>query len=130
MEVDTATSATQAPTKHSLPELEIYSCLLVLIFLIDQKRYNEVYFLSPHIFVYSDIVLNVKDYLPVVLQAKACASAGIGRLKNYNKRTLDVLTSRLYFYYSLSYELTGDLAEIRGLVMIFTCYCIYFIPLV
>lgn len=87
MEVDTATSASQAPTKHSVPELEIYCYLLVLIFLIDQKSYNE---------------------------AKTCASAGIARLKNLNRRTLDVLASRLYFYYSLSYELTGDLAEIRG----------------
>lgn len=42
MEVDTATSATPAPVKHSLPEFEIYCYLLVLIFLIDQKRYNEV----------------------------------------------------------------------------------------
>ncbi|KAL0454064.1 UNVERIFIED_CONTAM: putative 26S proteasome non-ATPase regulatory subunit [Sesamum latifolium] len=90
MEVDTATSATQAPAKHSLPELEIYSYLLVLIFLIDQKRYNE---------------------------AKACSSASIARLKNLNRRTVDVLASRLYFYYSLSYELTGDLAEIRGTLL-------------
>ncbi|KAL2512496.1 26S proteasome non-ATPase regulatory subunit 3A [Abeliophyllum distichum] len=87
MELDTTTSATQAPAKHSLPELEIYCCLLVLIFLIDQKRYSE---------------------------AKACSSASIARLKNLNRRTVDVLSSRLYFYYSLSYELTGDLAEIRG----------------
>lgn len=42
MEVDTATSVTQASGKHSLPELEIYCYLLVLIFLIDTKRYNEV----------------------------------------------------------------------------------------
>ena len=42
MDVDTATSATQAPIKHSLPELEIYCYLLVLIFLIDQKKYSEV----------------------------------------------------------------------------------------
>ncbi|KAL3528406.1 hypothetical protein ACH5RR_007728 [Cinchona calisaya] len=48
------------------------------------------------------------------LQGKECASAGIARLKNLNRRTLDVLTSRLYFFYSLSYELTGELAEIRG----------------
>lgn len=41
MEVDTATSAAQAPVKHS-PELEIYCYLIVLIFLIDQKQYNEV----------------------------------------------------------------------------------------
>ncbi|GFY94569.1 PAM domain (PCI/PINT associated module) protein [Actinidia rufa] len=87
MEVDTAASATQAPVKHSLPELDIYCYLLVLIFLIDQKRYNE---------------------------AKACSSASVARLKNLNRRTIDVLAARLYFYISLSYELTGDLAEIRG----------------
>lgn len=87
MEVDTATSSLQAPAKHALPELEIFSYLLVLIFLIDQKKYNE---------------------------AKACSSASIARLKNMNRRTVDVLAARLYFYYSLSYELTGDLAEIRG----------------
>ncbi|KAG8474254.1 hypothetical protein CXB51_033991 [Gossypium anomalum] len=87
MEVDTATSAPQAPAKHSLPEIEIYCYLLVLMFLIDQKKYNE---------------------------AKACSSASIARLKNINRRTVDVLAARLYFYYSLCYELTGDLAEIRG----------------
>ncbi|KAG4168621.1 hypothetical protein ERO13_A12G036700v2 [Gossypium hirsutum] len=87
MEVDTATSASQAPAKHSLPEIEIYCYLLVLMFLIDQKKYNE---------------------------AKACSSASIARLKNINRRTVDVLAARLYFYYSLCYELTGDLAEIRG----------------
>ncbi|KZV53116.1 putative 26S proteasome non-ATPase regulatory subunit 3 [Dorcoceras hygrometricum] len=87
MEVDSATSSVQAPAKHSLPEIEIYCYLLVLIFLIDQKKYSE---------------------------AKACSSASISRLKNLNRRTVDVLASRLYFYYSLSYELTGDLAELRG----------------
>ncbi|KAF2302089.1 hypothetical protein GH714_032515 [Hevea brasiliensis] len=51
------------------------------------------------------------SYLP---KAKACSSASVARLKNLNRRTVDVLASRLYFYYSLSYELTGDLAEIRG----------------
>ncbi|XP_022884530.1 probable 26S proteasome non-ATPase regulatory subunit 3 isoform X4 [Olea europaea var. sylvestris] len=87
MELDTAKSATQAPAKHPLPELEVYSCLLVLIFLIGQKRYSE---------------------------PKACCLTSIARLKNLNRRTVDVLASRLYFYYSLSYELTGDLAEIQG----------------
>ncbi|TYI43926.1 hypothetical protein ES332_A01G201400v1 [Gossypium tomentosum] len=87
MEVDTATSTAQPPAKHSLPELEIYCYLLVLIFLIDQKKYDE---------------------------AKACSSASISRLKNLNRRTLDVLAARLYFYYSLCYELTGTLSEIRS----------------
>ncbi|TXG64861.1 hypothetical protein EZV62_011855 [Acer yangbiense] len=87
MEVDTASSITQAPVKHSLPEIEIFCYLLVLIFLIDKKKYSE---------------------------AKACSSACIARLKIINRRTVDVLAARLYFYYSLCYELTGDLAEIRG----------------
>ncbi|CAI9264668.1 unnamed protein product [Lactuca saligna] len=86
MEVDTASSGTQTTVKHS-HEIEIYCYLLVLIFLIDQKKYNE---------------------------AKACSSASIARLKNLNRRTVDVLASRLYFYYSLSYELTESLSEIRG----------------
>ncbi|XP_039141485.1 probable 26S proteasome non-ATPase regulatory subunit 3 [Dioscorea cayenensis subsp. rotundata] len=87
MDVDTATSATQVPVKHPVPELEIYCYLLVLIFLIDQKKYEE---------------------------AKACSSASVARLKHMNRRTVDVLASRLYFYYSYSYELTNNLAEIRG----------------
>ncbi|XP_020692524.1 probable 26S proteasome non-ATPase regulatory subunit 3 [Dendrobium catenatum] len=86
MDVDTASSAAQGP-KHSLPDIEIYCYLLVLIFLIDQKRYDE---------------------------AKACSSASIARLKNINRRTVDILASRLYFYYSYSHELTNSLAEIRG----------------
>ncbi|XP_026396608.1 probable 26S proteasome non-ATPase regulatory subunit 3 [Papaver somniferum] len=86
MEVDTATSATHTPAKHS-PELEIYAYLLVLIFLIDQKKYPE---------------------------AKACGKAGIARSRNMNKRTIDVLASRLYHFYSYCYEMTGDLVEIRG----------------
>ncbi|URE27773.1 26S proteasome non-ATPase regulatory subunit [Musa troglodytarum] len=90
MDVDTAASAVQGPAKHSIPELEIYCYLLVLIFLIDQKRYDE---------------------------AKACSSASIARLRNMNRRTVDVLAARLYFYYSFTYELTNSLAEIRGTLL-------------
>ncbi|WCJ26774.1 hypothetical protein M5689_008567 [Euphorbia peplus] len=64
MEVDTATSVTQASMEHQLPELEIYS--------------------------------------------------SIAHLRNMNRRTVDVLASRLFFYYSLSYELIGHLADIRS----------------
>ncbi|KAK8926059.1 putative 26S proteasome non-ATPase regulatory subunit 3 [Platanthera zijinensis] len=87
MDVDTASSTVQVPATYSLPEIEIYCYLLVLIFLIDQKRYDE---------------------------AKACSSASITRLKSINRRTVDVLASRIYFYYSYSHELTNSLSEIRG----------------
>jgi len=46
MEVDTASSNSQAPPKHLPAELEIYCYFIVLLFLIDQKKYNEVYFFS------------------------------------------------------------------------------------
>ncbi|MCD7456479.1 26S proteasome non-ATPase regulatory subunit 3 [Datura stramonium] len=85
IQVDVEMPATEA--KHLVPELVIYCYLLVLIFLIDQNKYNE---------------------------AKACSSESIVRLKIMNSITADVLASRLYFYYSFSYELAGDLAEIRG----------------
>ncbi len=54
MEVDTATSVTQTPVKHPFPELEIYCYLLVLIYLIDQKKYNEVKmhtYIKQHLFL-------------------------------------------------------------------------------
>ncbi|XP_042454158.1 probable 26S proteasome non-ATPase regulatory subunit 3 [Zingiber officinale] len=90
MEVDTTASSVQTTAKHSLPDIEVYCYLLVLIFLIDQKRYDE---------------------------AKACSSASIARLRNINRRTVDVIAARLYFYYSFAYELTNSLAEIRGTLL-------------
>ncbi|KAJ8530297.1 hypothetical protein K7X08_037132 [Anisodus acutangulus] len=90
-QVDVEMSETESQSKRLVPELEIYCYLLVLIFLIDQKKYNE---------------------------AKACSSESIVRLKIMNSRTSDVLASKFYFYYSLSYELAGDLAEIRGNLLV------------
>ncbi|CAL5063101.1 unnamed protein product [Urochloa decumbens] len=90
MDVDTAAPTAQLLIKHGLPEIEIYCYLLVLIFLIDNKKYDE---------------------------AKTCASASIARLKSLNRRTVDVLASRLYSYYSYVHELTNTLAEIRGTLL-------------
>ncbi|VAI20584.1 unnamed protein product [Triticum turgidum subsp. durum] len=90
MDVDAAAPAAQVSIKHGLPEIEIYCYLLVLIFLIDHKKYDE---------------------------AKACANSSIARLKNLNRRTVDVLASRLYSYYSYVHELTNSLAEIRGTLL-------------
>ncbi|KAI9109238.1 hypothetical protein K1719_019861 [Acacia pycnantha] len=87
MDVDTAASTVQSSAKPLLPEMEMYCYLLILLFLIDQKRYKE---------------------------AKACSSESIARVKKLNRRTVDVIAARLYFYYSYIHELTGDLAEIRG----------------
>lgn len=65
-----------------------------------------------------DVRMHVNQLNLCHYQAKACSSAGIACIKNINRRTIDVLASRLYFYYSLSYELTGELAAIRGYVVV------------
>lgn len=40
--------------------------------------------------------------------------SAVKRLQQLNRRTLDVLAARIYFYYSYSFELTDSLADIRG----------------
>ncbi|XP_061966798.1 probable 26S proteasome non-ATPase regulatory subunit 3 [Populus nigra] len=84
-----ADSATSAPAKRVSPELKIYCYLLMLLFLIDQNRYNE---------------------------AKAFSSAAVVRVENLSRgavETAGVLASRVYFYYSYIHEVIDDLAEIR-----------------
>jgi 26S proteasome regulatory subunit N3 len=93
MDVDTPPAAGQshASQKQSvLPEVEIFCYLLVTIFLIDQKQLEE---------------------------AKACSSAAVKRLQQLNRRTLDVLAARVYYYYSYSHELTDSLVDIRGTLL-------------
>ncbi|KAL2641872.1 hypothetical protein R1flu_009459 [Riccia fluitans] len=78
----------QLPAKQNLlPEVEIYAYLLTLIFLIDQKQYEA---------------------------AKSLSVLAVKRVQNFNRRTLDVLAARLYFYFSYSFELAGCLSEIRS----------------
>lgn len=47
------------------------------------------------------------------LQAKEVVTAGVQRVSEFNRRTLDGLAAQLYFYYSLTHEFAGSLAEIR-----------------
>ncbi len=46
-------------------------------------------------------------------QAKEVSAEALKRVGAYNRRTLDGLAARLYFYYSWAHECTGTLAEIR-----------------
>ena len=47
------------------------------------------------------------------LQAKQLAHAAVARVSEFNRRTLDGLAARLYFYLSFAYEKTGSLSDIR-----------------
>jgi len=69
-----------------LPEVEVYLHLLVLVSLIDNSLHQA---------------------------AAACSATLINRVLNLNRRTLNPLAARAYFYYSLSFELSGRLEEVR-----------------
>eukprot|EP01114_Cavostelium_apophysatum_P001766 TRINITY_DN1153_c0_g1_i2.p1 TRINITY_DN1153_c0_g1~~TRINITY_DN1153_c0_g1_i2.p1 ORF type:complete len:427 (-),score=88.81 TRINITY_DN1153_c0_g1_i2:342-1622(-) len=81
-------AAGEAPKSTKLiPEVEVYARLLVTIFLIDKKLHKE---------------------------AIASSESLVNRLQDFNRRTLNLLSAKAYFYYARAYELTDRLEEIRG----------------
>jgi hypothetical protein len=61
------------------------------------------------IFVEASLVLCLL-HLP---QAREVADTAVGLLQQHNRRTLDAIGARIYFYYSWAYECTGALADVR-----------------
>lgn len=55
------------------------------------------------------------------LQAKEVTTVAVRRLSEFNRRTLDALAARIYFYYSWSYECCNSLSEIRRCCI----YCVF-----
>jgi hypothetical protein len=51
--------------------------------------------------------------LPPSPQAREVADTAVGLLKAHNRRTLDVIAARIYFYYSWAYECLNRLADVR-----------------
>ncbi|KAJ3039464.1 26S proteasome non-ATPase regulatory subunit [Rhizophlyctis rosea] len=89
MDVDTA--AQPATTeKEFLPEVEIYLSLLVLLLVHDQKENEKGFKLVTEL---------------------------VQRIQSSNRRTLDQLAGRIYFYFARFYELTGRFAEARPLLL-------------
>ncbi|KAK5790302.1 hypothetical protein VI817_007589 [Penicillium citrinum] len=75
MEVDS--DKTKAASKETLPEVDAYLSILVQIYLFDQRQTQKGAKFSTDL---------------------------IERLRTQNRRTLDSLAARVYFYYSLFYE--------------------------
>ena len=96
---------------------------LLLIFLIDQKRYNEVTWLDhgPFFFILfpPPESLWFLTLLLISLRLKLVPCLALFDWRTWLREPLIFQASSLY-YYSLSYELTGGLDEIRGLV--FFCH--------
>lgn len=82
--------AEDVQTKTVLPETEVYIHLLTLVFLLDNKQTSE---------------------------ATSCSAALVKRLQAFNRRTLDQLAAKAYFYYSQSFESANRLAEIRSTLL-------------
>jgi len=91
----TATTPSVAPTAPatktklpsvSLPEVDIYLHLLVLLFAIDKQKLK---------------------------QATDLAERIMEKVVSQNRRSLDVIAAKCYFYYARVYELTGKLDTIR-----------------
>ncbi|GJP84176.1 hypothetical protein CLOP_g14264 [Closterium sp. NIES-67] len=74
----------------SLPEVEMFAYLMALVLLIDRRA---------------------------TALACECAWAAVRRLQQVNRRTLDLLGARIYFYFSLAHERTNALASIRSTLL-------------
>jgi 26S proteasome regulatory subunit N3 len=89
--ISTTTTATPATQKAKLPsivlpEVDLYLHLLVLLFAIDKQKYK---------------------------QAIDLAEKMMDKINCQNRRSLDIIAAKCYFYYSRTYELNGKLDKIR-----------------
>lgn len=79
----------KASTQPLLPEISTYISLLLLVYLIDAKDYDK---------------------------AVSWASDITQRLSSLNRRSLDGLQAKCYYFYARAHELTGQLDTIRTYV--------------
>ena len=110
------------------PEAEMFGLLLVLLLLIDAKRFEEATRnpiapspppCRPHptCRVRPPCLIPARPPCPPIptpwptntLQSLACATALVERLSTWNRRTMDPVAERVYFYASWAYECAGKL---------------------
>ncbi|CAH1755914.1 13089_t:CDS:10 [Entrophospora sp. SA101] len=90
MEVDMDDGVNGSGQGHIIPEIDLYLHLMVMIYLLDKKDFEK------------GIQLSNETRL---------------KIQKLNRRTLDQLSARIYFYYARFYELTGNLGEIRPVLL-------------
>lgn len=86
MQVDSDQPA-PANVTESLPELQVYVCLLVTVYLLDQKKNQE---------------------------ALQLIQATVSQVQTWNRRTMDPLAARVFYYVSLIHEKLGKLSDCRA----------------
>lgn len=91
METENSSSQRMRSGKNSssplIPEVDAYLHLLVLVKLIDAEKYKD---------------------------AVQCSDQLMAKVTAQNRRTLDLVAAKCYFYHSRCYELTNQLDQIRG----------------
>lgn len=85
-EIDTSTRARSA-IKSPVPEVDAYIHLLILVRLIDTNKLEE---------------------------AARCSQSLMGKITSQNRRTIDLIAAKCYFYHSRVAELTDKLDSIRA----------------
>lgn len=85
-----SSDVTDTPTPSSTPEVNAYLHLLVVLALLDSNM--------------------VQEAVPV-------ATALVSSLAGYNRRTMDELNSRAYFYFARCIELSGRFSSIRSTLL-------------
>jgi len=79
----------KASSTPLFPEVDFYISLLVLISLIDNKKGED---------------------------AVKCATKIFNKLETQNRRTLDQISAKCYFYYSRAHEIVGKLDTVRSIL--------------
>jgi 26S proteasome regulatory subunit N3 len=74
-----------------LPEAEMYISLLVLVYLLDHKEHDK---------------------------AARLSSTLVHKISTLNRRSLDHIAAKIYFYYARAHELLGQFAEIRSTLLL------------
>lgn len=90
MEVDGSSGATDSATTEPLPEIDMYVSLLFQAWLLHENRIDDLRKLSEHV---------------------------VARLRTYNRRSLDYLASKIWFYLCRGEELSGNLEAVRPILL-------------
>jgi len=93
------------------PEVEIYLHLLVLLFLLDGREKKDVDVDG------MDDLKREKRKEELTEQAVNCSEKLMSKICSQNRRTLDMLAAKCYFYHSRTMELAGKLDSIRGFLL-------------
>lgn len=91
----------------ALPEVDLYIHLLVLLYLTDQNALKSVRFIS---------IIDQCQRRTFHFQALDCARRLMDKASVLNRRTLDLLAAKCYFYYARIFELNNMLESIRPYV--------------